>query len=60
MTTFTYDDIQAKTDKRLQIVREDTDKATRGSEEALDKIKRRFFDDILFPKIIVRAVRYCT
>ena len=58
MTTFTFNDIQAKTDRRLQLVREDTDKATKGSEEALDKIRKRFFDDILFPKIVVKAIRY--
>lgn len=58
MTTFTYDDIQAKTDKRLQLVREDTNEATRESEKVLDRIRRRFFEDILFPKVTVKAIRY--
>ena len=40
-----------------QIVRSDTDKDTKASEGALDKIRKRFFDDILCPKIIVKAIR---
>ena len=58
MTTFIFDDIAAKTDERLNLVRMDTDKATEESKEALEKVRRRFFDDILFPKLIVKAIRY--
>jgi hypothetical protein len=35
----------------------DTDKATEDSKSALDKIRKRFFDDILFPKMIVKGIR---
>ena len=41
----------------MQIVRADTDKDTRESEGALDKIRQRFFDDILCPKVLVKAIR---
>ena len=58
MTTFIFDDIAAKTEERLNLVRMDTDKATEESKEALEKVRRRFFDDILFPKLIVKAIRY--
>ena len=58
MTTFIFDDIAAKTESRLNLVRLDTDKATEESKEALEKIRRRFFDDILFPKLIVKGIRY--
>ena len=58
MTTFIFDDIAAKTDERLNLVRMDTDKATEESKEALERVRRRFFDDILFPKLIVKAIRY--
>ena len=57
MTTFIFDDIAAKTESRLNLVRLDTDKATEESKEALEKIRRRFFDDILFPKLIVKGIR---
>jgi len=57
MTTFTYLEIQEKTDKRLQLVRSDTDSATKDSVASLDRIRHRFFDDILFPKLIVKAIR---
>ena len=58
MTTFIFDDIAAKTEERLNLVRMDTDKATEESKEALERVRRRFFDDILFPKLIVKAIRY--
>merc|ERR1711879_38593 len=45
------------TEKRLELVRMDTDKATEESKESLGKIRRRFFDDILFPKLIVKGIR---
>ena len=38
-------------------VRMDTDKATEDSKTALEKIRKRFFDDILFPKLIVKGIR---
>ena len=39
-------------------MRSDTDSATKDSVASLDKIRHRFFDDILFPKLIVKAIRY--
>ena len=47
-----------KTEARLNLVRADTDKATEESKAALEKIQQRFFDDILFPKLIVKGIRY--
>jgi hypothetical protein len=41
-------------------VRRDTDRATEDSKSALDKIRTRFFDDILFPKLIVKGIRWRT
>lgn len=35
----------------------DTDKATEESKGALDKVRKRFFDDIIFPKLIVKGIR---
>ena len=46
-----------KTEARLNLVRADTDKATEESKAALEKIQQRFFDDILFPKLIVKGIR---
>ncbi len=43
---------------RLNLVRMDTDKATEESKESLEKIRRRFYDDILFPKLMVKGIRY--
>jgi hypothetical protein len=31
--------------------------ATDESKEALSKIRRRFFNDVIFPRIIVRGIR---
>lgn len=35
----------------------DTDKATEESKLALERIRKRFFDDILCPKMIVKGIR---
>ena len=48
----------AKTEARLNVVRKDTENATAESKEALERIQQRFFDDILFPKLIVKGIRY--
>ena len=57
MTSFTYDEIDAENERKLVGIRSANEAKTEESKEVLEKIRRRFFNDILFPRIIVRGVR---
>ena len=57
MTSFTYDEIEAENKSKLAKIKAANEEKTKESKKVLEKIRRRFFNDVLFPRIIVRGVR---
>ena len=49
MTNFTYEEIEAENEKRLTEIRGEHEKRTIESLATVEKIRKRFFDDIVFP-----------
>lgn len=58
MTSFTYGEIESETGEKLAQIKSATEEETEESCETLEKIRRRFFNDVLFPRIIVKGIRY--
>ena len=42
---------------RLDRVRRSVEERAAETASALERVRRRFFDDVLFPRIIVRGIR---
>lgn len=50
VTSFTYDEIEAKTEAKLRRIRQSKEVTAEEGKAAMDKIRKRFFDALVAPR----------
>ena len=57
MTSFTYDSIEATIEAKLKSIQAANQEETKESLSALEKVRERFFEDLIFPRVVVKGIR---
>ena len=57
MTTFAFAEIEAANEAKLSLIKSSVEERTNEATEALERIRSRFFSDVVAPRIVVKGIR---